>query len=238
MAVALPIADLVNRLPAAAQAGIWMTSAGATFTGMMAIAKHVSPDLHVFEISLLRAVFGLMFMVPFVVRHRMNALRTRNTPGLMLRGALAFGTNVCLFSAAALIAFADIAAIAFTRPIFASLAAIVVLHETARGRRWTAIAAGFTGAMIVVRPGFADINAGVAFAFGAVALQVVNSVLLKYLTYSDSPDTIALYQPIYSIPFALVPALFVWVTPTWEHVAWFVLMGFLGMLTQRASAEA
>lgn len=232
------LSDSIDRLPAPARAGLWITCAGATFTGMMAIARVLSPEIHVFEISLFRGLFGLVFLAPYMMRMGRVSFRTANQRLMGARGAVAFGTQMCLFTAATLIPLADIAAIQFTRPVFASIAAILVLHEVARGRRWTAIAVGFAGAMVVVRPGFAELNVGVAFVFGAVALQSVNAVLMRYLAYSDPPDTIALYQSIYVVIFSLVPTLFVWTTPGWEQLGWFVAIGFLGTLTQRALARA
>lgn len=238
MAPLKALSAFIDRLPAPARAGIWITCAGATFTGMMAIARVLSPEIHVFEISLFRGLFGFVFLAPYIMRAGRGAFHTTNQRLMGARGAVAFGTQICLFTAATLIPLADIAAIQFTRPVFASIAAILVLHELARGRRWTAIAIGFAGAMIVVRPGFAEINLGVAFVFGAVALQSANAVLMRYLAYSDPPDTIALYQSIYVVVFSLLPTLFVWTTPGWEHLGWFILIGFLGTLTQRALARA
>ena len=232
------LSDAFDRLPAAIRAGVWMTTAGASFTGMMAIARILAPEIHVFEISLFRGLFGFFFLIPYVARVRGRAFRTANQRLMAARGVVAFGTQMCLFSAATLIPLADIAAINFTRPIFATIAAILILHETSLGRRWWAIAVGFAGAMIVVRPGFADINVGVAFVFGAVVQQSANAVLMRYLAYSDPPDTIALYQTVYVVLWSLIPTLFVWTTPGWEHLAWFTAIGLLGTITQRALARA
>jgi drug/metabolite transporter (DMT)-like permease len=227
-----------DKLPAPVRAGIWMTIAGASFTGMMAIARVLAPHIHVFEISLFRGLFGFLFLMPYVVRVGGRAFRTANQRLMAARGVVAFGTQMCLFTAATLLPLADIAAINFTRPILATIAAIVFLHEASLGRRWWAIAVGFAGAMIVVRPGFTDINVGVAFVFGAVLQQSANAVLMRYLAYADPPDTIALYQSVYVIVWSLVPSLFVWSTPGWADFAWFAGLGLLGTITQRALARA
>ena len=227
-----------DKLPAPIRAGAWMTIAGASFTGMMAIARILAPHIHVFEISLFRGLFGFLFLCPYIMRARGRAFRTANQRLMAARGVVAFGTQMCLFTAATLLPLADIAAINFTRPILATIAAIVFLHEASLGRRWWAIAVGFAGAMIVVRPGFTDINVGVAFVFGAVLQQSANAVLMRYLAYADPPDTIALYQSVYVIFWSLAPSFFVWTTPGWEDFAWFTFLGLLGTITQRALARA
>ena len=85
----------------------------------------------------------------------------------------------------------------------------------------------------MVRPGFAGLNAGILLAFGAVAAQVANTILIKYLTHTEHPDTIAIYQGACMAPIALVLAAFVWVTPNLEQFAWLLLMGAFGAVTQR-----
>ena len=221
-------------LPGPVRAGVWIALAGASFTGMMAIARHLSSGMHVFEIVFFRAVLGLPFLVPYMIRSGPRVLHTQKTGLYLLRSVGAFGGLVCFFYAATLITLADIAAIGFTRPAFSTVAAMLFLGEMALRRRWTAIGISAVGALFIIRPGFAEINAGVLFAFGAVASQVLNTVVIKKLTWTEPPDTIAVYQGLYLAPMALVAAAFVWVWPTWEQMAWLVAAGALGTVTQRS----
>ena len=122
--------------------------------------------------------------------------------------------------------------------MFACIAAILILGEIARTRRWAAIFIGLIGALIVVRPGFAEINPGILWAFGAVAMTVFNTIMIKYLSYTEHPDTIAIYQGLLMAPIALVVALFVWTTPTFEQFLWLALMGAFGAATQRTLSRA
>ena len=88
-----------------------------------------------------------------------------------MRGAGAFVAGSCLFYAATLLPLGEFMAITFTRPILASVGAILFLGEIARGRRWTAIFVGFAGALIVVRPGFQVINIGTIFILASQAVS-------------------------------------------------------------------
>jgi drug/metabolite transporter (DMT)-like permease len=225
-------------LPGPVRAGFWISCTGATFTGMMTIARLLSPDLHIFVIILFRAVFGLCFLSPIVFRRGATVLRTRKLKIFAARGLTAFASLVGYFFAATYIPLADIAAIGFTRPAFACVAAILILGEVARTRRWAAIAIGLIGALIVVRPGFVEINAGILFAFGAVAMTVMNTIMIKYLSYTEHPDTIAIYQGLAMAPLALISAIFVWTTPTLEQFGWLLAMGLLGAMTQRTLSRS
>lgn len=225
-------------LPGPVRAGFWISCTGATFTGMMTIARHLSPELPIFVIILFRATFGLCFLSPIALRRGSTVLRTTKLKIYAARGFTAFASLAGYFFAATYIPLADIAAIGFTRPAFACIAAILILGEVARTRRWAAIAIGFIGALIVVRPGFTDINPGILFAFGAVAMTVMNTIMIKYLSYTEHPDTIAIYQGLAMTPLALIAAIFVWTTPTLEQFGWLLLMGFLGAMTQRTLARS
>ncbi|MBT5048719.1 MAG: DMT family transporter [Rhodospirillaceae bacterium] len=225
-------------LPGPVRAGFWISCTGATFTGMMAISRHLSADLHIFVIIMFRSLFGLTFLSALVFRGGTRILHTKRFKLYSIRGVTAYLSLVGYFYAATHIPLADISAIIFTRPVFACIAAILFLGELARGRRWAAIAIGFIGGLIVVRPGFAEFNIGVLFAVGAVAMTVFNTIFIKSLSFTDHPDTIAIYQGLCVAPIAFIVAMFFWSTPSWEQFAWLIAMGALGAATQRTLARS
>lgn len=217
---------------------MWIAIAGTSFTCMLAIARHLSADLPIFVIVFFRSLFGLAFLSPWVMRNGIGALRTTRHGLYLVRGVFAFFGISCYFFAASLIPLADVTAIAFTRPIFGTVAAIVFLGEVAGGRRWSAIFVGFAGAMMIVRPGFLDMNPGILFVFGSVAAQVVITIVIKLLSRTEPPDAIAIYQGAVLLPLALIAALLVWRTPGLSDLMWLLGMGFLGAITQRAMPRA
>ena len=225
-------------LPGPVRAGFWISCTGATFTGMMAISRHLSPDLHIFVIVLFRCLFGLVFLAPLAFQNGGRRMLTTRFRLYTIRGVTAYLSLVGYFYAATHIPLADISAIVFTRPVFACIAAILFLGELARGRRWVAIAIGFVGGLVVVRPGFAEMNIGVMYALGAVAMTVCNTIFIKSLSFTDHPDTIAIYQGLSVFPIALVVAVFFWAMPTLEQFAWLLAMGALGAATQRTLARS
>ncbi len=227
-----------ENLPGPVRAGLWISLSGSSFTGMLAIARHLSADLPIFVIILFRVFFGLIFLSPFVLRNGIGALRTSRYGLYIIRGTSAFIGLSCFFFAASLIPLADVTAISFTRPILGSIAAILFLGEVAHGRRWSAIFVGFAGAMIIIRPGFQDLNPGVLFMLGSVLAQTVNTIVIKRLSRTEPPDAMAIYQGVVFAPMALFAASLVWRMPTAEDLIWLVGIGFLGAITQRAMPRA
>ena len=157
-----------------------------------------------------RSLFALMVMAPWDARRGIDSITIKRPGIVMLRGGLAFIGGSCLYAAAALLPLAEVTAITFTRPIFASIAAALFLNEIIRFRRWTAIMLGLTGALIIIRPGFADVNVGVALTFVSVFTLTWNSVNLKLLTRINPPDTVAIWHMIVMLPLGLIACLFVW----------------------------
>ncbi len=225
-------------LPGPFRAAFWIVFAGSMFVFMMAIARHLADDLHMLLIVFWRGVFGVAFMMPWLMRRGLGALRTDKVGFHGLRTLTNYGGLLLTFYAATLLPFADITAIGFTRPIIGSVLAIVILGEAARARRWWATLAGFAGALIVVRPGLVEFNPGIWLVCCAVVLGGFNAVLARYLVRYDPPDTVAMYMMTFLMPIALVPALFVWRWPDGGELLWLVLLGAIGMLSQRSITRA
>ena len=232
------IGKLIVRWPASFQCAFWIIFSGVLTTIQLGIVKLIANDLNVFEILFVRALFSLLFVLPLLIGNARTLLCPVRWGICLLCGILAFIANVCFYFAAKYMPIADITAIHFARPIFAAIMASLFLGEIIRGSRAIAIVAGLVGAAIIVRPGLVDLNIGVLFVFGVVAVQSWNPINRRLLAKSEHPDTIAVWNPLIILPLALVPAIFTWVTPTLEQIGWMAAIGILEMINQRVLARA
>jgi drug/metabolite transporter (DMT)-like permease len=232
-------ADRIAALPPSIQAALWITLSGFTFTISITAVRAVTQELHVLEAVFFRSVFGIAFMLPWLIRNGPRAALGTGRLGLFaIRGGLAYFVTLLYFAAAGLMPIADLTSITFTRPIFGTIAAIFVLSEIVGLRRWIAIAIGFLGMVIIVRPGFQAINLGAIYILVAVIMQTANTMIVKILTRTEHPDTIAMYHAVFMLPLAVIPAIFVWQTPTLEMFGWLIVIGGFGILNQRMLARA
>lgn len=220
-------------LSAPVRAALWMSASAFGYAVSAVIVRHLSKTLPVFEIAFLRNVFGLLFMVPWLMRVGLGALRTDHLGRHAVRGVFSTVNVWCLFSALALVPVADVAAISFLMPVVGSIFAVVFLKEVSSGRQWGATLAGFAGALIVIRPGMATFNAGLLFALASVLAGASVATLIKSLVRTDSPDTIATYLFISHTAFSLVPAILVWQTPSLVELFWVVMLGLFATVIQR-----
>lgn len=218
--------------------GLWMTFACLGFAGMNVIIRQLCADMHPFEVVFFRNLGGLAFMLPWLVKVGASALRTDHHRYYLGRSFLGFLSMLLWFSALALMPLAEATALSFTSPLFATIFAVVLLHEVVRARRWTAMIVGFLGAMIILRPGFAELDLAHALVLASSALAGINAILVKQLTRSESANAIVTYMTLYILPMSLVPALFVWVTPPLHTVPLIVGLGLLATISHQAMTRA
>ena len=223
----------IEALPGPLKSGIWMCISAVTYVVSIAIGRYLAPDIDVFQIAFLRNAFAMLFMLPWLIKMGMGALRTRQFPRHLLRGFLSSANVTLLFAAVALIPIADMSAINFLQPVLGAAIAGLVLGEVIGRNRWLAIGVGFIGALIVIRPGFAEFNLGTAFALSSALTGALVSILIKTLVRRDSPDTIAAWLFITQTGILLIPTIYVWQTPNAQEWGLFILIGFMSLILQR-----
>lgn len=225
-------------LPATLRGGLWMVGFTMTFAVLMAMVRHVSAEIHPIEISFFRNFFALVVMLPWFARTGLGGLRTRRF-GLhgfrALSGVIAMGA---LFMAVSLMPLAEVTALTFTSPLFATAGAALVLGETVRLRRWTATAVGFAGTLIILRPGAETLTPAAMIALLAAVFIATSMLSIKSLSATEPPSVILLYMGILMTPMSLVPALFVWTWPSAEAWAWLAVIGGVATVGQLAVARA
>ena len=224
--------------PAPFKGALCMVGATLAMSLMSADIRHLSATVHPFEITFFRNLFGLAAFAPLFLRTGFKPLRTRH-PGLhALRAVLNTAGMLLFFTALGLVPLALVAALAFTSPLFATLYAIVVLGERVRVRRWTALIAGFAGALVIVRPGIAEIDAGALLVVLSSAIWAGALMVIKVLSRTDSPVTITALAALLMTPLSAIPAALVWQWPSPAELGWLAAVGILGSLGQVAVAQA
>jgi drug/metabolite transporter (DMT)-like permease len=209
--------------------------ASACFATLSAQVRHLSDlGMHPFVVTFWRNLFGLVFMIPWLLKHGLGILRTRRIWMFTLRSAISFVSMVSGFWSLSLMPFAKAISMSFTAPLFATLLAAVVLKERVRARRWTATVAGFIGVLIVLQPENAGLGFGEALALFAACLSAVTSMIVKNLSRTDSSQAIVTYMVLLLTPMSLAVALPVWSWPPsndwWLFMVGMGLAGTLGHL--------
>jgi drug/metabolite transporter (DMT)-like permease len=190
-----------------------------------------SASLHTFEIVLFRNLIGFLVILPFLGRLGLHTLRTREPLRLALTSLGLLAAMVCFFLAIAEIPLAEAMALSFTKPLFATLGAALLLHEVVRARRWTAVLVGFLGVLIVLRPGAQGVSLFAALLLFSSLLTAGVTLLIKRLVATESATTIVLYQALFMTGLSLPLALLYWRTPTLAELPFLVIVGVMGTIT-------
>ncbi len=220
-------------LPGPVRSGIWMSISAITYVISIAIGRYLAPDIEVFQIAFLRNAFAILFMMPWLMKVGLGAMRTQQIGKHVVRGFMSSTNVTLLFAAVALIPIADMSAINFLQPVIGAAIAGFVLGEVAGRKRWLAISMGFVGAILVIRPGFAEFNLGMAYALGSAIAGALVSIMIKTLVRTDPPDTIAAWLFVTQTLILLVPTLIVWRMPSAAQWGLFVFIGLMSVILQR-----
>ena len=119
--------ERLDALPTTFQAAYWMLISAFGYSASIAIVHHLTARLPIFEIALARNVFGLMFMLPWLMKVGLGAMRTSHIGKHAVRGLLSAANVWFLFAALAYAPVADVSAITFMMPIGASVLAVLIL---------------------------------------------------------------------------------------------------------------
>jgi drug/metabolite transporter (DMT)-like permease len=233
-----PLRARWSGLPAELRGQLLILASTFAFASMHAVIRHLSKDLHPFEVAFFRNLFGLFALTPFFLRGGFAVLRTGVLHLHALRGLLQVGAMLSFFYAVSVTPLAKVSALSFTAPLFAAIGAVLLLGERLRWSRFAALAAGFLGAMTIVRPGVAPTDLGALLVLGSSAVWAVCMLVIKLLARTESPVTVTAYMGVFLTPLSGVAALFVWRWPGLEHLIWFVVMGGLGTLAHLAFTQA
>lgn len=219
-------------------ATLWMIGSLLSFTGLAVAARQLSFHMGTFEILAFRSAIGLLILLPLVLRNGGKATRTAKFKTHLSRNVVHFAAQYGWVFAVAILPLAEVFALEFTMPIWTAALAVMVLGERLTGARIIAVAAGFIGILIIVRPGLAVFNPASFIVLGAAFGFATSVIWVKILVRTDSALTVIFYMAVIQLPMGLVPTLFTWVPPVWADVPWLAIIGVGGLSAHYTLARA
>ncbi len=190
---------------------------------MTVAGRELSRELQILEIVALRTILGFALLVPLIGWSRGTVFRTPDAVLHLGRNIVHFGAQYLWFAAVALLPLAQVVSIEFTMPIWTAILAALILGERLSLTRAVAIALGFAGVLVVVRPGLQPVHAGALAALASAMGFSLSVTLVKRLTSTNSASTILVHM--FAVQAALsallivclaaaAPDIFTWVWPS------------------------
>lgn len=185
-----------------------------------------------------RCAAGFAVILPLALRAGPSAWAVKRLAPVLMRcfySTLGFFAG---FYAFAHMPLADAQAISFARVLFIVVFAVWLLKEKVGWRRWTAVAVGFAGVVLMVKPGAASLNLATLAALASALFFGLAIVTVKDLTKDHSTLALVLYTNAFTTVAGLPFAFFGWQTPDlWQSVL-LIALGITGVGAQSCYVRA
>ena len=194
-----------------------------------ALTKWLAASYGPAQIIFFRGVFGFL-PIAFLVYQAggLRSLRSKHPVLQLVRGVCGLASNVCFILAYRQMPLADAFAIAYAAPIFVTVLSIPLLSERVGLHRWSAVAVGFMGVLIVTQPGSGVFGAPALLALAGTFLYALVIIATRRLGKDESAVCTMVYSTaLFTLAAALVLP-FEWRTPSAVDLGLFAALGTLG----------
>jgi len=204
------------------------------FTLMNVFAKLLSANHSVIEIAFYRnLIASIPFLIMVFVFGKREILVIRSKPAAVgIRAVLGSVSLMTTFAAFTLMPMAETTVLLFTASLFIPILGVIFLREHVGPYRWTAIAVGFVGVIIMASPAGQVNTLGVTIALVASLMHATLQIILRYLGRYESPETVVFYFVVIGTFVTALPLPFVAVTPTLAEVPLLFGVGLSGAAAQ------
>ncbi len=199
----------------------------ALFSVMDALSKLLTTRLDPLEIVWGRYFVLALLLAPAVAR-RPRVVLARQPLLQLVRGLSILAAALLFIAGLARLGLADATAIGFASPLLVTALSVLLLGETVGIRRCLAVATGFLGVLVVVRPGSGAIGAAALLPLGSAACWALSIVVTRRMRGADQPITTLLWSTLSGFAASSVLLPFVWVA---ADVADWTMMSAMGILS-------
>ena len=195
---------------------------------MSVFLKLAQEDSNVFTIGFLRFFFGLLLITPIIIQSSFKIYNTINFKLHILRCIINVPMMIFGFAALTYIPLEQIKAIGFLSPILVVILSVIFLGERIYLIRTFSLILGLIGTLIILRPGFIEINIGVYMVLASALLWSCVIIITKFMSKNDSAMTILTFQYTFVTLFTLPLAIIYWNNPSFISLIYTLLAAIVG----------
>lgn len=222
------------------QSAIWMITAVLLWTGVAVCVRKLEGRIPITDLSFYRAIMTVLLMLPLVLHAgRLGQGRPMKSVfhWFALRGLLIFLAQTAYYFSLTYLPIAEATVLGGTTPIFVAVLAGIFLGERISGVRWLAIATGFAGILLILRPGAAAIQVAALAAIASAFIFGSASTINKFLSRSEPASRIVCWTNLMVAGIAVIPFLYAGFVPAWADVTWVTGIAILGAGAQYSLAR-
>lgn len=198
----------------------WMVLTGLNFVAVTAIVKHIGDGVPAAQGAFLRYVLGLVFLIPMIRPILAARLSARQFKLFAARGVVHTVAVILWFYAMERIPIADVTAMNYLSPVYVTLGAALILKEALPPRRLAAVVMALIGALIILRPGFREIDMGHIAMLGTAVMFAMGYLIAKQLS-GEVSATVVVGMLSVTVTVGLLPfAIAVWEPVSLANIGW------------------
>lgn len=229
-------------IPAPVRGALWMLAEAACMAAMLAAVRLLTREgVPPHEAAFFRGFFGLLVLTPWLaatLRRRPGLLWPPEWRLMLIRNVLSVAGMIAMFLGISGLVISDVVAIQFTHPLFVVIGAALILRESVGPARWGAVAAGFVGALVIIRPGYAEVNPLVFAVLFSAMMNGGVQLITKHVSPNVTGSVLVFNMNLLLAPVALALAWDGWVWPAPRLLPWVFAVGLFGTLAHVFLARA
>lgn len=229
---------LIDRLPAHMRGPAWMVLGCIVFAMLWGLIRQASESVHPFVVVFYRNLFGTLMLAPLIIKHGRTLFQTNRIGAHVRRATSGVVATFCTFYAIANAPLATVMSINYSAPLFTTIAAIFFLGETVRWRRMVALAIGFIGMLIVLRPGQIPLTVGIMAAIVSAVATAFSTIAMKQLSRTESSLSVVTYSFVLMLPPSLLVCLPYWQWPNGQELLVLLGIGLTASVAQSCTVKA
>jgi drug/metabolite transporter (DMT)-like permease len=219
------------------------------FSVMSAFVRYVSDVTPVGEVVFCRSFFAILpVMLIYAWRGELAAaFRTARPFGHLGRGAISVAGMFFNFAALARLPIVDVTTITFASPLITVALSAWILKERVRVYRWSAVAVGFVGVVVMLWPHLdlarytaasSAATLGALFAMASAFTNAGSVVQTRRLTDTETTSSIVLYFSLFCALGGLLTLPFGWIVPSLPQLGALIALGVFGGLSHILLTES
>ncbi len=201
-------------------------------------AVETGSRLHPLQVVHCRFLFGFLVVCFLLALRRSDSFRSSRLSIHLLRACCGVGALALMFYAITQLPLADVTAIVFANPLFTLVFCVLALGEGVGLRRWSAVAIGFLGVLLIAQPSSEVFQPAVVFAVLAAVVMGIDIGLIRLLTYYDQPMTALFVNNGLCMLLSAPLAVLVWEWPSLQQWLLLISVGVTVVVGQVALLRA
>jgi drug/metabolite transporter (DMT)-like permease len=195
-----------------------------------ALGKWLLGTYSVWQMLMIRSIAALVLLSPLIWREGVAGFAAAPRPGLQIaRIALSVLESIMFFWAVAYLPLADTVTFYLAAPIYVTALSAVVLREPVGWRRWSAVAVGFVGVLIALRPSAATLTWPALIALAGSLFFAVFLIITRALRGTSEVVLVSgTFVAMLAVTGTIAP--FAWIAPSARDLGLMAILGVVAMV--------